>query len=254
MQKQKNFLIASILALLAVAACNKDSIFDRFGSSKDASATNRSEETTELDVPLTDYTLSSSTPLSKQEGRKALAYAVSAEILDNPNFRTTLYNLLAPNEVRYKEILLGTFKNQTIACETGSGTVNKTVQELLNDRLRQLEAFANTSNPLAVLLEQDKMVCLWFPNEYINTVEFDVFQDAMPVISSENSSNRMFLGKKHGEIPESDTYMGLHVSEAQVNLLYNPASQTYYNGSMPFADMHGFQANSCTQVASLLAG
>ncbi|MBL7796254.1 MAG: hypothetical protein JNJ90_07105 [Saprospiraceae bacterium] len=164
-----------------------------------------------------------------------------------------MYNLLAPNEVRYKEILLGTFKNQAISCETGSGTVNKTVQELLNDRLRQLEAFANTSNPLAVLLEQDKMVCLWFPNEYINTVEFDVFQDAMPVISSENSSNRMFLGKKHGEIPESDTYMGLHVSEAQVNLLYNTTTQTYFNGSIPFADMHGFQVNSCSQVAGILA-
>jgi hypothetical protein len=41
-----------------------------------------------LDIPLTDYALSVSTSLSVEEGRKALAYAVSAEMLDNPNFRT----------------------------------------------------------------------------------------------------------------------------------------------------------------------
>ncbi|MFN0016598.1 MAG: hypothetical protein ACKVU2_18815 [Saprospiraceae bacterium] len=253
MQKQKIFLIATLLSLLAVAACNKDSILDRFGSGNDSSTSARSEEATELDIPLTDYTLSASTPLSVKEGRKALAYAVSAEMLANPNFRTALYGLLSPNQVRYKEILLGTFKNQVIACETSGATVNKTVQELLNDRLIQLEAFATTLNPLGVLLAQDKMVCLWFPNEYINSDVPNMFQDAMPVITSENNANLMFLGKKKGEITESDAYMGLHVSEAQVNLLYNPTTQTYYNGSIPFAEMHGFQANSCTQVASILA-
>jgi len=251
MKKQTAILLTVLLGLLAISACQKEIISDRIGGST-SRPPDSAVDIPELTVSLTDYLLPASTFLSVQEGRKALAYAVSAELLDNPDFRTTVYGMLAPNESRYKEILLGTFKNRMVSYADNGSIVNKTVQELLNDRLRQLNAFVGAPDPLGDLLAQDNMVCLWFPNKYIHTLEPAVFEDALPVISSENHEHWMFLGKKKGELPESDSYVGLHISEAQANLLYRPATQTYGKGNIPFEAMHGFGASEHAQVAARL--
>lgn len=236
-------LFLNSILFLSISGCKKDLFQD--ATSYKSNVIPRSGDLEE-NFNFQAYDIPIGTPMSVEKRREALAYALSSEMFHSPAFREALYASFAQNEVRYREVVLGVFKNITIDHGT---TVSKTVAEILNERLKELSVFSNSSDPLAQILTEDKLVSVWFPNYLIYTLRDSLFDDCLPVIYG----NLMFIGGHFSELEgDANKIVGLRISSAPVYRLYDPLSKRYYPEDISFKDVHGYLPDECQAVAQHL--
>ena len=139
--------------------------------------------------------------------RKAVAYAISKEIANNTTFRNFLYSQFAPNQYRFKEVVLGAFKDKLV-----NGV---SVGTLLNTRLKELPIFQNEVFPLEAILAEDKLLALWIPHEYAYSLEDAVWSSILPIYVDNISDNNFYLTDKVTDLNTTEELFMLHLSEAK---------------------------------------
>lgn len=252
MKKSNILIFAAILSVisilvLSISGCKKD-LFQDVISYSESNVVPRSGDLGE-NFNFQVYDIPIGTPMSVEKRREALAYALSSEMFHNPAFREALYASFVQNEVRYKEVVLGVFKNVTISTLDNGMSVSKTVAEILNERLKELSVFSNSSDPLAQTLIEDKLVSVWFPNHLIYTLRDSLFDDYLPVIHE----SLMFVGGYFSELGEdANKIVGLRISSAPVYRLYDPLNKNYYPEDISFKDVHGYLPDECQALAQHL--
>lgn len=243
-------ILTTIVLAVSILSCRKDWLNESSNLNDRLNSSLRSGEVIEGDFNFYPFDIPSGTLMSVEEGRKALAYAVSSEMFHNIAFRDTIYSIFCPDSVRYKEVVFGSVRNRTIPTLEGGSTVTKTISTLLNERLRQLSIFSAVPDPLEHILENDELVSLWFPNHLIHTFRDSLFDNYLPIIYS----NLIFVEGWASELEEESVnkVVGLRISEAPMYRLYDPVNKRYHPGNVAFEDMHGYTPDICQELSQHL--
>lgn len=177
--------------------------------------------------------------------RKAVAYAISKEISINPAFRNFLYSQFAPNQYRFKEVVLGAFKDKLVN--------SVSVGSLLNTRLKELPIFQSEVSPLETILAQDKLLTLWIPHEYAYSLQDEVWSSLLPIYVDNISDSNFYLTDKVTDLNTTEELFMLHLSEAKNFKLLNLSTGFYPALDANFTAFHGFGIQDCQAVYSHLS-
>ena len=236
-----SFPLRAILAVLVVVlaglnACKKDT--SAFSDHGNQPVTERSDD--EFGATFSAFSLSDASGL--MDKRRAVAYAVSKEMALNPAFMNLVYAQLQPNAYRFKEIILGQFKNQLIQ--------NQTVEALLNQRLQELPAYANNLSPLEGIISYDKLLTIWLPHDFIYSIPDSAFSQAIPIIVDDAAGSNLFHSGEVSTYGDESSLFAFHVSEARNHKLLNITSLKYEDTNTDFFDYHKFDLSDCQGVKS----
>lgn len=235
-------MIALVLVLGGLNACKKEILPESVQDTKTGNMIASDREGENLIDTLTTFSLPNAPDLMNK--RRAIAYAFSKELHANVAFRNFMYDQLKPNGYRFKEIVIGLFKQKTFE--------NTTIEGIINQRLRELQFYAAEVNPLETILQNDKLLTIWLPHEFIHSMPEDVFTTAFPIVVDDTDEKNLFGAGMVAESSNPNSLFAFHVSEAKNYELLNMATGEYEDMNINFSDYHGFTIDECLAVKNHL--